>query len=1038
MKTEEELLFSQHLQINKLEERSKIIKDETKKIQATSAEHESQLIGMEAELSDMFTSLGIDIENSDLSNAHGIVELTEAEMEAIDRTFVIPPLEAIKYKDWASFVSDSYAFLRNEGIDPKKDPVFAMLSITDMAEVLQKYRNDYGEIFLDWKDYAVVLLAAVTGGLVNQFAPDRLKQCKVISGEDGKDILDKALVDWKAFATEQISTQVGFNIEELTDLKGFVLTRISSRIGLENDTLEEITVHFSKKLERGDKFSAIVDTMYVYQRLPKEWQIVADDWLAQRTGWAIGEVFSLQEFIATKVKSGNFRFTKDLINLYTMLPKTWQKFANEKILSRIGLSVSDIRKITDFLVKKIKGRKIRPFQDLITLMKVLPREWKQFLSSKLSEKIGFDISITEDIQKYLYERVRKNDFVLSRDAVEILKRFPEDWKTAIEHTISEKADFDVSIAADLQQYIAQRITEGEFDLVIDGTELLRRLPNEWLTPISRLISDRVGFDITAFHGIQDHILERIEENEVDYLRDGIEVFNRLPEGWKDFINRAISEKIGFDIAATSEIQKYILKKIQMPEFDLLDDIPNLFSRLPNEWQDFLKDEVSLKIGFDITILKDIQSFLITKIRKRHVDILQDSIELIQRLPEKWKGSINQKLSEKTGLDTKLIAYSMGPELSNLNKLRSNPAEFIAEQVKTYIGGNEQLRVLEKYVDMDSLAETIVLVINILREIFCADSEKNPNRLGEHFQKLLFAIIKMLEPSREQLFQIGGEAILNRIGPSVKFSEIYSIDDWIENSGMTLTIDELLEKLYTEDADLFSDEDVRNFGQLYSTIMKKSLETRSLSEDMERMFSSTPVVRSLLQNKASMRKLASFVEYAKTSTHATDSRELRTHGMVSEIINDIQKKLDILPKMMFQSGSEILCDPSLLGNWLYENGLSAQHLKNMGLTSAVIEIIIRGWYLASLYRDTGSFKKEPYAFKVSTMLASAHMLSNLPALAQIASGMPSTKLNFVSLGLGAKYGLSSIMEYAKREEQIQKDLNEKWTSIYNYSLSLLQP
>ena len=182
MKTEEELLYSQHLRVKKLEERSKLIKDETERIQATSAEHASELIGMEAELADMFTSLSIDIESMDLSNVDGIVELTESELEAIDRMFVIPPLEVIKYKDWASFVSDSYAFMRNEGVDPLKDPVFAMLSITDMAEVLEKYRDDYGEIFLDWKDYAVVLLAALTGGLVNQFAPDRLRQCKLISG----------------------------------------------------------------------------------------------------------------------------------------------------------------------------------------------------------------------------------------------------------------------------------------------------------------------------------------------------------------------------------------------------------------------------------------------------------------------------------------------------------------------------------------------------------------------------------------------------------------------------------------------------------------------------------------------------------------------------------------------------------------------------------------------------------------------------------------------------------------------------------------
>ena len=177
-----------------------------------------------------------------------------------------------------------------------------------------------------------------------------------------------------------------------------------------------------------------------------------------------------------------------------------------------------------------------------------------------------------------------------------------------------------------------------------------------------------------------------------------------------------------------------------------------------------------------------------------------------------------------------------------------------------------------------------------------------------------------------------------------------------------------------------------------------------------------------------------MEHARIDSGDSDNSKFNL--LANEIVIDVQKKLDILPKVMFQSGPQILSDPSALGNWLYENGLSVNHLKNLGLTAAITEIMVRGWYLASLYNDTGTFKKEPYAVKVSTMLASAHMLSNLPALVQIVKQMPPTKLNIVSLGLGVKYGLTAIAEYAKRESQIQKDLNDKLSSIYKHSLTLL--
>ena len=1215
MKNEEEGLYSQHIQINKLGERSNLVKEETLKIDQSNVEHSDQLADMENELAEMSAMLGLDMENSDLSEVEGIVALTEKELQSIEKMIFIPPLEVIQFKDWSSFVADSNAFLKNEGLDITSDPIFEMLSISEMNDVLQEYKDNYGEIFLDWKDYAVVLLAGATGALINQFAPDNLKKCKLISGEGGKQLLDESLGDWKEFAKDQISTQIGFDIDNLQNLKGLVIEKISSKIGFEPGKLKEIQEYLWEKKESGEGFTAIEDSLQIYQRLPSTWKMIADEWLTEKIGWTINEIILLQDFITKRIKSKKFKFPDDSIAIFQMLPQAWQEFGRDAILGRIGVELSDITEISNFIIEKISSGKINPFYDSVELIKILPENWKVALSSSISAKIGFDISVTEDIQEYLSERIQKNDFDLMRDGVEILHRFPEEWQNLINRTISEKGGFDIALTTDMQEYIAQKIREKNFNLLIDGIELLRRLPdewqaficqgiserigfditvlqnmqshildridkkefdfledgvellkrlpedwkdflnriisekvgfditttseiqefilektqeqkfdlfedgmellgrlpeewqeflkseisakigfdimvtlklkgvqeylwnkikngeaftaiedslqlyqrlpttwkmiaNEWLTEkigwtineiillqdfitkrikskkfkfpddsiaifqmlpqawqefgrdailgrigvelsditeisnfiiekissgkinpfydsvelikilpenwkvafsssisakigfdisvtediqeylskrikkndfdlmrdgveilhrfpeewqslinrtisekggfdialttdmqeyivqkireknfnllidgiellrrlpdewqafICQLISEKIGFDITVLQNMQSHILDRIDKKEFDFLADGVELLKRLPEDWKDFLNRIISEKVGFDITTTSEIQEFILEKTQEQKFDVFEDSMELLGRLPEEWQEFLKSEISAKIGFDIMVTLDIQTFLIKKIQERKFNLLEDSLVLIQKLPEEWKEVINRKISEKIGLDPKLINHCMNPNLAKLNRIRSKPFEFISQQIQTYIADNEQLNVLNKYLDLNRLSEVIVLVLDILKVILADEPEENHDQLGEHFQELLIIIIDILNPSKEQLLQIGGDVVFQKTGNFTFSAGTFEIDDWIANSGLNITIDELLDKLYSENEEDFRDEDLKNYAKLFSTIMEKSMGSEVLSDTMEQMFSSTSVMRGFLHD-----------------------------------------------------------------------------------------------------------------------------------------------------------------------------------------------
>jgi len=211
MKDQEKVTQAQHIQIRKLQEQKKSIEEHTKELEVENQTQSDQLDLMEKELAEMSTMLGLNLENVNLSMVEGLVDLTTEELEAIEKRIVIPSLEVIEFEDWNNFVAKSKDFLQSEGVTFDDDPIFQMLSKGEIKDVLDKYRHDYGEILLDWKDYGIVLLASILAGIFEELAPNKFRKWRF-----GKEL--KILDEWKDFATEQLVHEIE-NIEVFRKLE---------------------------------------------------------------------------------------------------------------------------------------------------------------------------------------------------------------------------------------------------------------------------------------------------------------------------------------------------------------------------------------------------------------------------------------------------------------------------------------------------------------------------------------------------------------------------------------------------------------------------------------------------------------------------------------------------------------------------------------------------------------------------------------------------------------------------------------------------
>ncbi|MBF0102274.1 MAG: hypothetical protein HQK77_15340 [Desulfobacterales bacterium] len=569
----------------------------------------------------------------------------------------------------------------------------------------------------------------------------------------------------------------------------------------------------------------------------------------------------------------------------------------------------------------------------------------------------------------------------------------------------------------------------------DLIEIYALLPQEVQYSLNRWGEDKIGCTIDHIIALQKFASEKVRTRKIKFPEDAVEFFHHLPETWQNFLNQAISEKAGFDIIITENIQDFLIEKSKQQEFDLLEDSLELYKRLPDDWQEFIQRRIQEKSGINVLFLLDIQEFFIKKSKEKKFNLLEDSLELIQLLPDDWKNTINRFIAEKTGLNEKWISYCWN--ISKLNNIRLNPAEMISTQIETFISKHIQYIPLKNYVDVKQLSEIIVSMLNIIGIIFTNQSAGNNEKLGEAFQKLLLSISNMVQSSKERLIQMGGQKILDSLSDINVTIDVFEIDDWIKNSGLNITIEDLLEKINSEHVDeQFSSEDIENIGQLFSMTIRSLSTNEEFSNKIEALFSSPPVVINFLHDKDSIRKFTTLLTYV--NTNQSDLNYKQFSQLAQNLIVDVKRKLYIAPEIILDSNAKIFSEASALGDWLYENGLSFEHFKKLGLNASVIKIIVRGWYLSTIYNKEKIHKKEPFAVKVSTMLASAHLISNLPAIMQVVTQMPPTRFDFASLGMSVKYGIAAFTEYAKRDKQIQNDLDDKLTSLYRNSLRLYHP
>jgi len=344
-----------------------------------------------------------------------------------------------------------------------------------------------------------------------------------------------------------------------------------------------------------------------------------------------------------------------------------------------------------------------------------------------------------------------------------------------------------------------------------------------------------------------------------------------------------------------------------------------------------------------------------------------------------------------------------------------------------------LRKSSKYIDHKKLSDILVQVIELIDTIRTLEHKNDFEKFGKQFQELLFNISLFLFHDQEQLVQMDEKKFHREISAANTASRIFALHKWMENNDLQINLEDLLEKLSQENPGDLSAGDIEKFKTVFFDLVSQ-LYDRSIVNKMYSLLSTDTSIKILLNDKETVEKLVSMLQHTRKGEKETfDERVL-------EFMQKIEEKLVLVPSVLFHIDGELLTDPEVFGKWLAKNGPDFDTLKQRDVAQCIIEVLVRGWHLVSLYQKNRTFKKEPFAVKSSIMLASAHLLyTNLTtAISPFLKGVPSAKykLDLFSLGLGAKYALRAVQQYAKREKKIQQDFTDKINGIYKNSLKLL--
>ncbi len=175
----EKVGFSQHHQLKQLEQIKQQAERALDEIEGKNVSAKESLQQLDDELSaltNMLDDLSIDdLEVLEDINNEEISENKEEIKTTIVSKYNFPKLDTINFNNFESLELSATEYLKIKSFTTEDDPLFLILSATDVKEVLSDYKAKYGDVIPDAYDYGIMGIAGLVGLVCNTFFSNNSK-----------------------------------------------------------------------------------------------------------------------------------------------------------------------------------------------------------------------------------------------------------------------------------------------------------------------------------------------------------------------------------------------------------------------------------------------------------------------------------------------------------------------------------------------------------------------------------------------------------------------------------------------------------------------------------------------------------------------------------------------------------------------------------------------------------------------------------------------------------------------------------------------
>jgi len=261
---EEKVALSQHQQLNQLEQLKQEAEKALNDIEEANSSSKENIQNLEDELlslTGMFDELSIEELELLSSIDDEEIIINESEIKSkIGSKYNFPQLPTIDFKDFDSLEVSSSEYLKLNSLTTNEDPLFLMLSATDVKEVLTEYKDKYGDVIPDAYDYGIMGIAGLVGLVCNTFFENKSKYAGthqeliksvgtlIISNSKFKETFFQNILFLKEHILSKINLDITDKLEKnpfLSNLFSYIVSKHIEKIHQKNET--SLTIDLESK-----------------------------------------------------------------------------------------------------------------------------------------------------------------------------------------------------------------------------------------------------------------------------------------------------------------------------------------------------------------------------------------------------------------------------------------------------------------------------------------------------------------------------------------------------------------------------------------------------------------------------------------------------------------------------------------------------------------------------------------------------------------------------------------------------------------------